>query len=544
MASAPFSEAVPPIMVTAANDPVIDCPKKKRARRGRKTKTPPVQVNNSKPKKTMLLDEIGDALVDQLYTPLKPNNNGLESVSLVDHLRSDFTTTLSASSGASSRSSSSRTLTGVDSTPPTSVDDGDPLEIASTPPKTPVDQAHQSKESLHAKLPQGDVFSLEDHATMTAIQRLTADYGRVAHMGILDHSYHFFLNKARTAALSFKVQGGVAIVSGDPLCEPDAIAGLLDEFATYRRRRHLGIAFMGASESFVRDVARPQKWATLRFGTERVLNPQTNDVLLERGGKRIAVQNRQLLNPQKGGLSLGVYSPAIHGTDGDLQAELVAIYETWRAERNNSTAPQAFITVYDPFALPALMTFVYSRGPDGKINGFAALRRLGCGGYHVDPCIAAPGSAKGISDLLVVAAMALLHRAGLSYLGFGFEPVDVLYPNDMSGMPRSLTNIICDIYKHAFRYLPISGKRTYHDKFRPDPPQDSALYLVFPGGVPGPRRLLAVMHMANISLRKMMKAEWTDRRQRASNRKNQPAATETKPNENSQPKDQPVAADR
>ncbi|KAJ5291063.1 hypothetical protein N7478_000314 [Penicillium angulare] len=510
--------------------------KKKRARKVRK---PKVVDASSKPKKTLLLDELDDALIDPFYISKLGIPLNSSSPSVVDHLRTTLKTPL-ISSNASSISGSSRTLTTTESyhyhdyTPATSVDGHNdldfPRDLHSSKSLSVLNQSDPGTDSHHTKgNHQGEVFSLNDFSTMTAIQRLTAEYGRVAHMGILDHSYRFFVNKARTGALSFKVQNKVAIVGGDPLCEPDpaTITALLDEFARYRRRHRWGIAFMGASETFVQDYAQsqPSGWTVIRFGTERVLNPRTNDVLLEKSGKRIAVQSRQLLNPSKGGITLGLYVPAMHGADTALEADLVAIYDAWRAERNNATGPQAFITVYDPFALPALMTFVYSRGPDGQINGFAALRRLGCGGYHIDPCIAAPNSPKGISDLLIVAAMALLNRAEVSYLGFGFEPTHTLLPEDISGMSTPLASLTRDLYSHTFLRLPIHGKKAYYDKFRPDAPQESGLYLVFPSGVPGPRHLMAMMHMANISLRKML---WADLRTCLPSRKS---------NSNSSPKD-------
>ncbi|KAJ5622397.1 hypothetical protein N7528_005629 [Penicillium herquei] len=514
---------VSPIMITTAPDP-IQSPmtasispapekKKKRARRVPKAKS---NGFDTRPKKIHLVDELGDALMGHYYIPKINTHQNASTPSVIDHLRTSLSTTI-ASSNASSMSCS-RTLTGVETTRSTDHDHHNDLDLIhqiSSPATTVVPPSGLDTDLHHVNSnhEQGDVFSLDDFSTMTAIQRLTSQYGRVAHMGMLDHSYRFFLNKTRTAALSFKVQNHVAIVGGDPICAPDpeTITVLLDEFSLYRRRRRWGIAFMGASEWFVQEYAKkqPSKWTVIRFGTERVLNPQTNEVLLEKSGKRIAVQNRQLLHPQKGGITLGLYVPAIHGTDNELEKDLVAIYDAWRAERNTSTGPQAFITVYDPFALPALMTFVYSCGSDGRINGFAALRRLGCGGYHIDPCIAAPDSPKGISDLLIIAAMALLHRAEVSYLGVGFEPTHTLAPEDVSGMPGPLASITRDLYSRTFLRLPIHGKKAYHDKFRPDPTQDSGLYLVFPDGIPGPRHFLAMMHMANISIRKML---WADMR--------------------------------
>lgn len=481
--------------------------KKKRSRRERKGNTPgPVTM---KPKKTLFADEIGDFLADQLYETPKCNddhdNLGDSSISLMDHLRSN----IAAPSAVSSYSSSASFHTITDSSPATSVNSHEPA-ITRSQLSTKVDVLQSTTDSFHAKTEDRDqdaVFGLDDFETMTAIQRIAALHGRVAHMGILDRSYRFFVNKSRTAALSFKIQNGVAVIGGDPLCNNDEVPELLSEFAAYRQRHHWSIAFMGASETFLTDHAKPNGWTTIRFATERVLNPQTNEVILETSGKRILTKSRQLTNKSKGGITMGVYAPAVHGINQELQTKLITIYDAWRAERNTSTSPQAFITVYDPFAVPSLMTFIYIRTPDGTINGFAALRRLGSGGYHVDPCIAAPGSVNGISDLLLIMAMALLRRAGVTYLGLGVEPLQSLTSEDVSGMPWPCKKFTRGLYGHAFHRLPIGGKKAYHDKFRPDPTQDADIYLVFPSGMPRPRHVLAMTHMANISLRKIFRAD-------------------------------------
>ncbi|KAJ5864243.1 uncharacterized protein N7529_006159 [Penicillium soppii] len=511
-------------MVTPAESPESLNPqaqKKKRSRRAQKGNT--LNIVGVNPKKTLFVDEIGDILIDQLCATtlhsgqLEDSQNG-SCVSVMDHLRG-FKAAPTISSCASSSNYSTRTRVGSVSTPTTSLDSHEPLQYASSQAPTEVDlpcPTSNPKEIPSSTKDTGDqaeVFGLDDFTTMTAIERLAANYGRVAHMGILDRSYRFFVNKSRTAALSFKIQNGIAIIGGDPLAPEALIPSLLSEFTAYRKRYHWGIAFMGASESFLKSQAHPNNWTTIRFGTERVLNPQTNEVLLETSGKRITTQNRQLLNKAKAAITLHVYVPAVHGTDVSLESDLISIYDSWRAQRNDSASPQAFITVYDPFALPSLMTFIYTRSAEGVVNGFAALRRLGSGGYHVDPCIAAPGSSKGISDLLLVAAMALLNRAGVSYLGFGFEPLHSLSRGDVVGMPRPLRAFTRDLYCRAFSRLPIGGKKAYHDKFRPDPMLDRGLYLVFPS-IPGPRLLLAMTHMANISLRKIVWADvrgWVER---------------------------------
>jgi hypothetical protein len=355
-------------------------------------------------KKTFLLDEISEILSRQLDRPT--NTVDISSVSI--------------SSG------SSRTLhdaaQGEECVPQIkSAKLPGSGHSASSPSEQPITiSTSQSTDRASAA-----ILTLDDLAAVDAIKKLARRYGRVSHMSVLDPRYKFFVNRARTAALSFKVHNRVALVMGDPLCEPHWFTNVLAEFKEYRKRSGWSIAFIGASEVFT-GYAKGHGWTTMQFGTERVLNPMTNDVLNERAGKRIIVQSKQLLNPSKGNFSLGLYVPA-QGEDLDVQKELVRVYDSWREKRNRVAGAKAFITVYDPFSTPGMMMYIYTRGPDGVANGFAAMRHLGANqGYHIDPCIAAPGAPRGITDLLIVAAMALLHSMRVSYLSLGFEPLETL----------------------------------------------------------------------------------------------------------------------
>ena len=240
----------------------------------------------------------------------------------------------------------------------------------------------------------------------------------------------------------------------------------------------------------------------MHFGTERVLNPLTNPVLHGTAAKSVTVRNKHLLNPGKEGITIEVYTPRL-GKNAQLQQQLVNVYDAWREHRNGLNVPQAYITVYDPFALPELMTYIYSKDRSGTPNGFAALRMLGANnGYHLDPCVASPGAPKGITDLLLYGAMALLNKANISYLSLGYEPLDDL--GEITGMPRSMAKISRRVHRGVFQGVHVAGKKDYHDKFRPDKEQESNLYLVFPPGVPSLRQMMAIVHVANIGIRKVV----------------------------------------
>ncbi|RAL03879.1 protein ergS [Aspergillus ibericus CBS 121593] len=444
----------------------------------------------SKPNsKVLLADTIGQALYERLQARL----DGPVSI---HHPLAPWP---SVHSSSSIHSTSTRTLS-----PATSTSDIKSIVSSRT--------SHDSmpKPPLPPPLPNriitlaGPNTSLEALSTIT---RLAAQHSQVSHMGLLDPSYSIFLHTTHTAALCFKILHKTAIISGDPISHPSDISALLSEFHTYRKAHHLGIAFLGASPILTHYAdATVQPWTLLHFGKERVLNPTTNPILHETTGKRILLQTKQLLHPTKGNLTLDIYIPTTPKKDLDitLETSLQSIYNTWRTTRNASTTPQAFITSYNLFPTTPLMTYIYARAPTGEPIAFAALRYLGAKtGYHIDPCIAAPTAPKGTTDLLLFAAMALCKTAGVSYLSIGYEPFEEL--GEVSGLPSALEHVTRKMYRFAFGRLPLAGKKAYHDKWRPEEELEEPLYLVFPGGgVPEIRAVVAVMHVANVRIRRVV----------------------------------------
>ncbi|KAF2099168.1 hypothetical protein NA57DRAFT_76400 [Rhizodiscina lignyota] len=459
-----------------------------------------------------LFQRVGNNMADALLYTFQ---NVPDPLDLARHLIvTQWSTTLSSSASMTTTMGSSGTTMGSSGT--TTGSPGTTTGSSETVRPNPQTLLHFTGSHIHVSSPNytrsspvpkwkrgNNIFSLGDFAAMAALESLIERYGRVSHMGILDQSYSFFLSSTMDAALYFKVENKIAVVGGDPLCRPDEYPAVLEEFKRYRKKKGLGIAFLGASGQLA-SFAREQGWVTMHFGEECVLNPATNPVLFESAGKRIISQNKQLLDPNKGNISVEVYSPAT-GTNPILQKQLMDIYETWREERNRqyNGKLQAFITVYNPFALPELMIYIYTRGPDGRPNGFAALRKLGANsGFHIDPCIATHDAPRGVTDLLIFSAMALLNRAGISYLSLGYEPMPNL--GEIVGMPKFVSSLSRSAYQRTFRALPVGGKKAYHDKFRPDTSLQSGLYIIFPDGVPGPRHAAAVMHVANIKIRQLI----------------------------------------
>jgi hypothetical protein len=238
----------------------------------------------------------------------------------------------------------------------------------------------------------------------------------------------------------------------------------------------------------------------MHFGVDRVLNPLTNDVLLESGaGKRTVSNSKALLRKN---VSLGISIPR-HGSNPILQSQLSDIYKAWCADRNYKPRVQAYMTVMDPFAMPLLMVYIYTKDLEtGLPNGLAGLRQI-VKGYHLDPCIALPGSPRGISELLILSAMALLNGTGVSYLSLGFEPFTEL--GEITGIPKLAPGFTISVHRRVYRGLLIGGKQAFFDKFRPDDNQQGDLFLVIPTrGLPSLKHMKALMHTANIDISRLI----------------------------------------
>lgn len=376
-----------------------------------------------------------------------------------------------------------------------------PTDVANLPQYSPAPYAGFSNGSLRSQH-----ITLDSFSQTRAVDALVEKYGRTSHMFIKDKGANFFVGCDGNAALCFRVNAKVAIVLGDPLCTPDLYMSIIDEFALYRRKQGWDIIIQAVGDEFVRQ-SRERNWPSLCAARELVLNPLTNPVIHCKAGKsgtRMLVQNRWLLHPKKGRMSLRAYMPN-NGRNYGLERELTGVYDAWRHKRNTSGVRQLHSATYDIMAFPQLGLFIYTVDESGTVNGVAALRRLASGGYHVDPFVNAPGSHKTTPDLLIFGALSLLNTMGVGYLSLGEE---MLTANVESfGFSEKLQTRRRAASRWVLDRLPPRNKALFNHKYKPDPALESKLHSVFPSGEPGLRHSLAMMQFSNINIWSIILAE-------------------------------------
>ena len=174
-----------------------------------------------------------------------------------------------------------------------------------------------------------------------------------------DKSYFFSADES--AFVAFKVVGGVAIVSGDPIGPPERFDDLVRSFVAYSHERAWRVAILGASERWL-DLYRRCGLHALYHGDEAVV--ETGSFTL--AGRTIRKVRQSVHRLERAGYTARVLRPS--ELDDGLRDELQAVADSWRGtepERGFVMALDALFRLGDDLAL-----FVVGFDANGRVAGF------------------------------------------------------------------------------------------------------------------------------------------------------------------------------
>lgn len=252
-----------------------------------------------------------------------------------------------------------------------------------------------------------------------------------------DKSY--FIADDERAFLAYKVVGGVAIVSGDPIGPPDAMDDLIPAFLAFAHARDWRIAILGASEQQLETYAR-HGLRSLYHGDEAIVD--TQEFSLE--GRPIRKVRQSAHRLERLGYRAEVRHPG--EISRELRTELEHVALTWRGaepERGFVMALDALFRLGDDEAL-----FVIGFDPDGHAAGFLH--------FAVAPAAKAlslssmprlRSTPNGFNEWLVCRTIEWARENGFERASLNFSPfAEVLASSaELSGLQR--------VERHALRSL-------------------------------------------------------------------------------------------
>jgi lysyl-tRNA synthetase class 2 len=232
-----------------------------------------------------------------------------------------------------------------------------------------------------------------------------------------DKSY-FFAEDGR-AFLAYRVVGGVAIVSGDPIGPPERFASLVERFVGHARTRDWRIAILGASERWL-DLYRRHGLHALYHGDEAIV--ETARFSLD--GRPIRKVRQSVHRLENAGYTVRVLRPS--DLDAKLRGELSQIAEGWRdgePERGFVMALDALFALGDEDAV-----FAIGFDAEGRAQGFlhfAIARPISALSLSSMPRVRST-TPNGFNEWLICETIVWAREHGYERLSLNFAPFAAL----------------------------------------------------------------------------------------------------------------------
>jgi lysyl-tRNA synthetase, class II len=243
-----------------------------------------------------------------------------------------------------------------------------------------------------------------------------------------DKSY--FFSQDERAFLAYRVVGGVAIVSGDPIGPSAAFGPLLDRFIDFARERDWRLAVLGASERSLK-LYRGRGLRSIYHGDEAVID--VGRFSLE--GRPIRKVRQSVHRLRRAGYTSVALHPRELGPD--LRAKLEHVAKAWRGdepERGFVMALDALFRLEDEDAV-----FVVGLGPDGSAQGFLHFAVCPAGkAMSLSSMPRLRTTPNGFNEWLVCEAVDWARVHGIPRVSLNFSPfAALLAPEaDLSGMQK------------------------------------------------------------------------------------------------------------
>ncbi|MFZ0042382.1 MAG: phosphatidylglycerol lysyltransferase domain-containing protein [Solirubrobacteraceae bacterium] len=318
-------------------------------------------------------------------------------------------------------------------------------------------------------------FELEEHAARSIVKR----YGR-------DSLSPFLLRPDKALAfaaggvLSYRLIGGTAVVSADPVAPEGGAPEVLERFLAVAHQRGWRVVVWGASHRHL-DAYRGLGLRTVCAGEEAVVDPQT--FTLE--GRPVRKLRQSVNRVSRRGWQVDVCEG--REINSELEAEIEALEADWRARQPKLLGFAMGMGGFEP-ELRAEDLFVLGRSPEGQLG--AVMRFAGhCGNLSLDTMRRVPGAPNGLNEALVARALTEARERGVAEVSLNYAGLAHLV-RDHSARGRISRRLLRAAVSPLYRHFQMERLVRFNEKFSP---QWRPRYLVYESRAALPGAILRVL---------------------------------------------------
>lgn len=268
----------------------------------------------------------------------------------------------------------------------------------------------------------------------------------------------FFFSSSGDAFLAYRLVGSSALISGDPVGKESEFASLVSDFIEHTRDNGWRVAVVGAGRERL-GLYREQGLArAIKIGDEAVVQPA-----------RFSIEGRSMRKVRQSARKVaerdGIRFRIVRAKDAgeDLRLKLEQISSAWLAGRRERGFSMA---MDDLFASGGVLALALDAG-DEPIAFLHLVPSPAGGGYSLSSQRRLPGSPGGISEFLVVEALAWAREAGVPELSLNFCAFrSLLYIDGQD--ERLLRRLARGTLLRVDVVFQIERLRAFSHKFRPE----------------------------------------------------------------------------
>lgn len=283
------------------------------------------------------------------------------------------------------------------------------------------------------------------------------------------------------AAITYRVVSGVALVSGDPVGDPEAWPGAIAAYQALVEEYAWIPAVVGCSELGATVLRREAGLSTLQLGDEAIV--EVEDFTLE--GRAMRSVRQACTRVQRAGYEVSVRR------DGDVPAEemavLIAASERWRGNDVERGYSMALSRLGDPADADCA---VATASRDGQLAGILHFVPWGKDGLSLDLMRRDREADNGLNELLIVSVIQQAPALGVRRVSLNFAVFrDALERGERIGAGPIL-KLWRGLLIFLSRWFQIESLYRFNVKFRPE---WEPRFLSFPSSSALPRISVAAL---------------------------------------------------
>jgi len=270
-----------------------------------------------------------------------------------------------------------------------------------------------------------------------------------------DKSYFFSVEE--NAFLAYRVVGGIAIVSGDPIGAPEALEPLVTRFLEYARARGWKVAVLGASEETL-PLYRGLGLTAIYHGDEAVLDVERFSL----EGRRIRKVRQSVHRLRREGYTVRFATPA--EIPAVMRGELDGIAESWRAGEPQKGFVMALDALFGSEGDDAL--FAIGCGPGGVPDGFIHFATSPAGAaLSLSSMPRRRTTPNGFNEWLICETVEWAREHGYRRISLNFAPFAALFAEgaELGTVQRLERRALCSLKGH----FQLDTLLHFNEKFEP-----------------------------------------------------------------------------